>query len=274
MMKLLSNRAFLSMMNGIMSFVILAAAAGVQGSAPTHLPGGSLEFRGARLGMTLSEFKTLSKPTPGTVVVCSDDRPEQWRASFRDWLPAPGVVVCVYGLGLGPNYLQPEHLHIWERKVALSPTINVNARHFFYNDSLYRIELQASPLDVEPINEALVEKWGRATHSQAGSYDVIGLSMTTETIDGFEKVWIKPGGTVSYFFPCQGRLQLCISYSNPSIMKEVSESWALIKKERKRANKPVFLMEGTTTVRNIVVLTGAGISAESGLPHSEARPQA
>jgi hypothetical protein len=170
---------------------------------------GSLEFNGARLGMSLSEWKLMPRAegSPADVTAtCSDEAvPDSAsRVKFSTSAPAPPLVVCSYAARLG-GYMLSEDLPLTKTYFARNP------KYYFLSGRLAKIEFRSSINAFGDLVAVFEAKFGQESQTIRDQIRTpFGLKLPR-----VQKIWRLPDGLVRIVDPSASLDQLVVDFTGP-----------------------------------------------------------
>lgn len=166
---------------------------------PAHEDGQTLQFKGARLGMTIAQWKALPYPGGASTHVetaCVD-------SPNRSADPGARVVVCSYVTRYGRIEL-PQSFAFTATRLARDPS------YAFVDGKLARIEFQTSIDAFDELDARFATLYG---HGQDGQT----LRDQHADVARVQKIWRTPGGTVRIIDPSPRPSLLSVQFTSAGL---------------------------------------------------------
>lgn len=176
-------------------------------TAAGAIPRGDLQFDGARLGMSLSQWKALPPPQGSTADVateCSNDTTLDTasRVTFSVSGSEPPVVVCSYVARLG-RYVLAQDFPLAKTYFARNPKFT------FVSGRLAKIEFKSSINAFDDLVAAFEARFGAASQTIRDQIRTpFGL-----TLPRVQKIWRLPDGLVSITDPSDDLDRLVVDFT-------------------------------------------------------------
>jgi len=180
--------------------------------AATSATGQTFDFRGARLGMTVEEWKSLTPPEQlfrKAEPTCSSESGQSW-VTLTETEKKAGIVECAYTypfLGIRARTGQK----VGDAEIT-------GATYYFFKNRLYQIELIATEDALRPIRKGLTSKYGPPAFEDTGSIQ----NRAGATFPQIKLGWARPGELIAVSAPGGGQIdRMLVLFSMSDALTEV-----------------------------------------------------
>jgi hypothetical protein len=208
------------------------AATVVATPVPKVVPSVFYDFKGARLGMTLEEWKALEMPPMSDMSYASKTRGPMGRYCSTDKQPdgkpmtafytstvekSLGVVECAYGQF---NQITSSYVSFDEAYIKIGSFITDQVTYKFLDGKLYEINIGGSDNLLSEVMDGLTAKWGPPTSV---------INDTTQNRAGATfphtvKVWLNPVASIRVESPWTKINNMNVTYSDLAALARISEA--------------------------------------------------